>query len=365
MADRCICCVCDRTIKSNQHAVECSRCCFWVHKGCSGLTATEFDEVCTVFRESKSHNWACKSCSKSDVKRVSLGIGNDSQSDSQSSTTQAYLTRSHNGKSIGPEYVKPSNGSAATPENEIKTTISSLLKKNQTSNKDIILLISKMLDLLMENNNNLQSVLGEIGNTQKQRIEKLEYEISELKKTVHNLEQKEPLNVEGTDRYEKKNSINENDTKIFSELQDRNNRSKNILMYNVPESSHNDTHLRIESDKAQVQDVLTKLNVSTDDFKVIRLGKRKLESNKPRPLKVIFTNTNTARQCLYSKKKLNDSNISVNADLTHLQREKIKKLREEYNDRLEQGEKDIIIKYIQGEPQIKKIKKTNHTESSK
>lgn len=48
MADVCNCCYYDRDIKGNEPSIECSTCCFWVHKGSSGLS--KYDKVCALHK---------------------------------------------------------------------------------------------------------------------------------------------------------------------------------------------------------------------------------------------------------------------------------------------------------------------------
>ncbi|CAG9821972.1 unnamed protein product [Phaedon cochleariae] len=115
---------------------------------------------------------------------------------------------------------------------------------------------------------------------------------------------------------------------LYMEVQDRAHRSKNIIIYDVQESQSEEYSVRISFDKQQCQKVLDSLNVQTEEFKVIRLGR---PSNKPRPLKVFFLYNNIALACLKNKRKLlsQQSPIRLSADLTPAQREYVEKLYQE------------------------------------
>ena len=51
-----VCPVCDREIKSNQHALECSVCVSWIHKGCSGISRTDFNKMCPTSKKNGNLN---------------------------------------------------------------------------------------------------------------------------------------------------------------------------------------------------------------------------------------------------------------------------------------------------------------------
>lgn len=90
-------------------------------------------------------------------------------------------------------------------------------------------------------------------------------------------------------------------------------------------------------------------------IKSIRLGK--YIPTKNRPIKVCFDDTHTPRFLLRNKIKLHE-NIQIYADQTPTQKQYWQSMKEELQTRTNNGEKDLIMKYIRGVPRIV-INKTN------
>lgn len=95
MAAKCICPSCDQVVNGKHHALECTQCLCWLHKGCTGLSSSEFNSVCDQFERTRVHDWVCSSCSGSKVRRASMGPGSDHDPASgQSATSDRISTRS-------------------------------------------------------------------------------------------------------------------------------------------------------------------------------------------------------------------------------------------------------------------------------
>lgn len=146
------------------------------------------------------------------------------------------------------------------------------------------------------------------------------------------------------------NNDSDNSEAMYSEIADRIDRASNIIVYNVPESSSSDLQQRIIHDKSHTSDILKNLDVNASSFKSIRLGRL---GNRPRPIKVIFNEASLASQCLKRKKNLqSDHNIRLGADQTVMQRDYIKKIYKDLDERKAKGEKNLIVKFIRGIPKI-------------
>ncbi|KAJ2940142.1 hypothetical protein O0L34_g14181 [Tuta absoluta] len=142
-------------------------------------------------------------------------------------------------------------------------------------------------------------------------------------------------------------------------------------MYDLPESTSDIAEDRKTHDIAECTKVITKITNKADctRIKAFRLGAPKSDAGAaPRPLKVIMNSKNEALDILRNKHKLQKPS-SIAADLTPMQREYLKYLREELEKRKSEGEKDLTIKYVQGRPtivnQIKKKTKFNIIKKSK
>ena len=79
--------------------------------------------------------------------------------------------------------------------------------------------------------------------------------------------------------------------------------------------------------------------------KIVRLGKRKADKTKARPIKITLPDSEMKKQIFRGCKNLRDSdykNISVQNDLTFEEREANFKLRQELRERKDKGE-DVCI----------------------
>lgn len=96
----------------------------------------------------------------------------------------------------------------------------------------------------------------------------------------------------------------------------------------------------------------------------MRLGK--YTSNKSRPIKAYFNNSETPKYLLRIKVKLPE-NIKLYADQTPTQRCFVQSLREKLNKRIENGEKDLIytLKACRQSPQTITTKKTSYRNNTK
>lgn len=160
--------------------------------------------------------------------------------------------------------------------------------------------------------------------------------VSELKEQVMELKENQPTAV--------------NVDVIIQEKVERENRSRNVILFGIEEANTSRQEDIKSHDKSQVLDALAQVPLQESELvTTIRLGKP--IANKPRPLKVILRSRQNAIKILKTKSKL-PSSISVKSDMTPYQREQLKKLRLELTERTNNGEKDLTIKYINGQPKI-------------
>lgn len=137
---------------------------------------------------------------------------------------------------------------------------------------------------------------------------------------------------------------------LILELKDRCDREKNIVVVGILEKNDKNLYSRRIYDNEQVMKVISPLYENCPvPNKTIRLGK--YIPNKSRPVKIYFESTDTPRHLLRNKTKLPE-NIQMYADQTPTQRQYLQSVKEELNERTDNGEKDLIIKYIKGTPRI-------------
>lgn len=174
------------------------------------------------------------------------------------------------------------------------------------------------------------------------RVKELQEEVNTLKQELQALRmaRQTPDNIE----------------QILSESHERSIRSKNIMVYDAPESSANDIQGRILHDKHIAQQIFEKVgcqNKVADILKVMRVGKGGV-NNKPRPLKVVCSNTEIVNAILRSRKRMDPNSYKVGYDSTKMQQAAYKAARAELMTRRDKGEDDLIIKYVKGVPTIMK-----------
>lgn len=91
--------------------------------------------------------------------------------------------------------------------------------------------------------------------------------------------------------------------------------------------------------------------------KTIRLGK--YDPTTSRPIKAIFSTSETAKSILRNKHHIKPDTIKIYSDETTYQQKFRQNLRDELKRRTELGEKDLTIKYVNGIPKIIKMQPKN------
>ncbi|KAL3266639.1 hypothetical protein HHI36_010802 [Cryptolaemus montrouzieri] len=98
-------------------------------------------------------------------------------------------------------------------------------------------------------------------------------------------------------------------------------RSKNIMIYDLKESSKEEVADRIDEWRV-VQKLLTGIDIKPDKLvKIVRLGKKNGRDGKSRPAKAVFSGPDKVAAILKNKKKIVESStqkISIGPDQTPL-----------------------------------------------
>lgn len=129
---------------------------------------------------------------------------------------------------------------------------------------------------------------------------------------------------------------------IIQEVRNREIKSKNIMIFGVEETGH---------DEETVKEIMQEIDVNNANYvKVFRVG----NVSGKRPLKVIFPNKNIVGKILKNKHKLknNGRSVTVDTDITVRELKLVKSVFLELKQRTETGEQNLKIKYIKGVPQI-------------
>ncbi|CAG9760178.1 unnamed protein product [Ceutorhynchus assimilis] len=214
----------------------------------------------------------------------------------------------------------------------IRKQINNMLNKTNTTDKNVLCIISGVVELLLDQKEGIRTALDEITQSiqaKNERIDALESKIIQLQEEISSIKPVGDANIANADPPSSQSSDKSFD--MFAQVQDRATRSENLMIFNIVENTSNDTNVRVNHDKTHVSDILSQLEAQqVGEYKVVRVGK---SGDRPRPIKVIFSDAHAVSQCLRSKYKIRESNIKIKPDLTVMQRGHLKSLFEELDRR--------------------------------
>uniref|UniRef100_A0A1B6KAJ5 PHD-type domain-containing protein n=1 Tax=Graphocephala atropunctata TaxID=36148 RepID=A0A1B6KAJ5_9HEMI len=149
---------------------------------------------------------------------------------------------------------------------------------------------------------------------------------------------------------------------IYFEVMDRTDRSQNVLLFKVPESKSFDAKKKRSHDVRMLFKLFSLTPIEYQTFSFHRLGKP--HSSNPRPIKVAFHDSKTARafirhfsQDIVANADKSLAEVTVSHDRTPQERDNLNQLRKTLEDRIKNGERDLTIKFINNVPQIVKKQK--------
>ncbi|KAG5895024.1 hypothetical protein JTB14_014763 [Gonioctena quinquepunctata] len=131
------------------------------------------------------------------------------------------------------------------------------------------------------------------------------------------------------------------------------------MIFNLPESDGNST----TADQSKVKEIIRDITYNEVQIsKTLRIGKT--NKNGARALKVILESSLDVSYIRNRNKVKKDRNIFINSDQTPMQMAQFKSLQLELKHRIEQGENDVKLKYINGTPKIIKTRNILTTRTS-
>lgn len=138
----------------------------------------------------------------------------------------------------------------------------------------------------------------------------------------------------------------------ISEMQERERRSVNILVFGLDESSLTNREEALEQDRGKVANIILKIknDLQIDTLKCTRIGVP--TENKKRPIKLTFPTKQEALQVVRLKSKLNETGVYIKYDQTPNQRDYLRRVIQELEKRKQSGEENLRIKYINSIPTI-------------
>lgn len=172
-------------------------------------------------------------------------------------------------------------------------------------------------------------------------------QIPMLIKQVNEL-QEEIVNIKKSINTGENNRIMEED--VIYEMMERQNRRKNIIVYNVKESAMNSRQERNTDDNNTLKNILKDMQINLNNIQSFRLGKFDVAKN--RPLKVILSSNDEALYVLKNKTKINIPSIRIYGDQTKMQREYFLSVKQKLDELKAAGDNTKTIKYINNKPTI-------------
>jgi hypothetical protein len=146
-----------------------------------------------------------------------------------------------------------------------------------------------------------------------------------------------------------------------NEMEERRDRAKNIIIMNVPESISKNQEQKLKHDNNEVTNIISAFDgINTEKINVLRLGKE--VAGRTRPIKVSLGSANEAKLIIQNNRLLKDG-LRIKADLTFAQREQMRSLWSEVEERRTEGEDNLTVKFFNGVPKITKKPKKFAAES--
>lgn len=149
---------------------------------------------------------------------------------------------------------------------------------------------------------------------------------------------------------------NTNIEPAISELKERERRSFNLLIFGLKELESDNREVSNRHDFSESVNVIEMIrkDVALDGIKVGRLGKP--GAGKVRPIRVTFPSKEKAQLILRAKNNLSGKNgVYIKYDNTPKQREYLKALLVELEDRKAGGEENLRVRYVNGSPKIIRV----------
>jgi outer membrane murein-binding lipoprotein Lpp len=219
--------------------------------------------------------------------------------------------------------------------------------------------------LLCESQNAKFSELRESMDLLSSQVVDLKSENDKLQNNITNLNKR----VQALESTSTRHLSSSTDTvpSILQEITERERCSRNVIIRGIPESSSSLLEDRMSNDSLKIAEVIQPYFPELPSgLKSIRLGKP--NDRGPRPLKVFFSSKEIAHKLisdfninvrgLPSDSKLRS--ISVIRDRTPRERESIRLVYAELENRKKNGETDIVINYRDGFPCIVPFHRSSH-----
>lgn len=215
----------------------------------------------------------------------------------------------------------------------------------------------------------LEDALVEIRANSTQLLENFEKQVTEISVEVRNMRAsfisslediKEDLKIikeNSSGVSAKTNSIDieravtaqgNNTNSVLYEMGERQKRSCNLMVFNLPEPTDKNTNEDLTKAKSLLEGLV---GSPVDILKLTRIGKP--NKNGHRSLRLTLQSNEDVLRLLRNKRKLNRSQaVFIEADLTSGQRNELNSLKAELRRRQQDGEVGLSLRYVNGIPKL-------------
>lgn len=333
MGDKCVSC---RLVVAKDLGILCSSCKCTYHTSCLNLLPDDLKFI----KEHYKNNWKCDVCIKPGRKHRSGSVTGDTAS-------QSSLPANSNGQE---NELTVNPGLSSAQFSTLMAEFANMRVLQQSIISDIGLIKDEQQKLRSDLNTQYSRLSG---NIQEHRalLDSHTDSIAKIGSKVEALEIGLAVNRGLTQN----NDALDLDT-VVGELQERNKRRSNIVIFGLNESSGSNRKESEAVDKASVEEILSVIdNVESSAVKEItRIGR--LSANKCRPLKVVLQSEALVHSIIKKATKIKKvqkfAGLSISFDRTAQQQISYRRLREELDARISAGEKNLKIRYVREVPRI-------------
>lgn len=230
---------------------------------------------------------------------------------------------------------------------EVKSEMASLRASHEQTKNIITSNVADISSQIQDMKSTALNITSEHGNI-KNQLTQVELKISNTEDKIKKLENNLidlKLSPLSTEIQTNQLSVNE---QIIHEVQERNKRQNNIIVIGIPEQNAQNSQERIRKDESAVLEITSKITV-VKPIKIYRIGK--YNAGKTRRIKVCFNTSEPAMLLLRNREKIPD-NIKIFSDQTPAQQKYFQAIKNELTNRINKGESELTIKYINGIPTI-------------
>ena len=219
----------------------------------------------------------------------------------------------------------------------------------QLGNQHIVFNCTPCLQETTKNNNRIQKLEREVGEHSK-LLNTMNDMIHLLRDQNRTLQQQNEMILKLVDSDKTRDQrIKAQIEEILDDHKEREEIQNNILIFNVPEADSDDED---KEDNQKIEEILNiiepNINTVTIKEKMSRMGKRRADATRPRPIKVTLQNQQQKSKILRASRKLKDSpkykDVNLSQEKTRKEREEYQKLKTELTEKNKEGNNYVIFK---------------------